>query len=83
MNKCKFWNYIISFIKEQEINFNEDFGDLLSQQLKALFTSYCLIFGIDADTSECDACLRDISDLVKVDENYMGIFENFMLGYLV
>ena len=83
MNKCKFWNYIISFIKEQEINFDEDFGDLLSQQLRALFTSYCLMFNIDADTAECDACLWDISDLIKVDENHMDNFENFMLEYLV
>lgn len=83
MDKYKFWNYIISFIKGQEINFDEDFGDLSSQQLKALFTSYCLMFNIDADTAECDACLWDIFDLMKFDESLMDNFKKFMLEYLV
>lgn len=83
MNKCKFWDYITSFIEEQDIDFEVDFSDIATKQLRALFTSYCLMFNIDADTAECDACLWDISDLIKVDENHMDNFENFMLEYLV
>lgn len=85
MNKYKFWNYIISFTKERILDFDEDFSDISSQQLRALFTSYCLMFDINADTAESDACLWDIfnetglSDLYDVKEN----FDNFMLEYLV
>lgn len=85
MNKSKFLNYIISFTKEHTLDFDEDFSDILSQQLRALFTSYCLMFNIDADTAESDVCLWDIfdetglSDLYDVKEN----FDKFMLGYLV
>lgn len=85
MNKCKFWNYIISFVKERILDFDESFLDISSQQLRALFTSYCLMFDINTYTAESDVCLWDIfnetglSDLYDVKEN----FDKFMLEYLV
>lgn len=83
MNKREFWNYIISFIKEQEINFDEDFHDLSSQRLRALFTSFCLIFNINTDASESIACLWDIFNETGLDENLQEKFDNFMLEYLM
>lgn len=83
MNKCKFWNYIISFIEEQDVDFGVDFSDIATKQLRALFTSYCLVFNIDTDTVECDICLCDMFDLLNFDETLKEKFDNFMLGHLV
>lgn len=83
MNKCKFWNYITSFIEEQDVDFEVNFSDIATKQLRALFTSFCLIFGISADTVECDTCLWDIFDLLNFDETLKEKFDNFMLEYLV
>lgn len=81
--KKSFWLYITAFVKEQEINFDEDFSDISSQQLKALFTSYCLMFNINEGTAECDAHLWHIFDIMKMDESLMDNFKKFMLEYLV
>lgn len=52
MNKEEFLNYIIDFATDTE------WDDLKRrEQLRALFTSWCFIFGIDADTKECDDAL--------------------------
>lgn len=52
MNKEEFLNYIINFATDTE------WGDLKRRErLRALFTSWCFIFGIDADTKECDDVL--------------------------
>lgn len=83
MNKCKFWNYITSFIEEQDIDFEVNFSDIATKQLRALFTSYCLMFNIDADTAECEACLCDMFELMNFDETLKEKFDNFMLKYLV
>lgn len=58
-------------------------SDTATKQLKSLFTSYCLMFNIDADTAECDTCLWDIFDLLNFDETLKENFDNFMLEYLV
>lgn len=81
-NKFWFWNYIISFIKEQDIDFEVDFSDIGTKQLRSLFTSYCLVFNIDAGTAECDACLWDIFDHLNFDETLEEKFNNFMLEFL-
>lgn len=83
MDKKAFWLYIIGFTKDQKTNFDEDFSDILSQQLRALFTSYCLVFDINADTAESDVCLWDIFDMTGLDDKLQEDFENFMLGFLV
>lgn len=52
MSKEEFLNYIIDFAMDT------DWDDLKRrEQLRALFTSWCFIFGIDADTMECDNAL--------------------------
>lgn len=83
MDKKAFWLYIIGFTKDQKTNFDEDFSDISSQQLRALFTSYCLVFDIIADTAESDVCLWDIFDMTELDDKLQEDFENFMLGFLV
>ena len=43
------YSYIIDFAMDAE------WDDLKRrEQLRALFTSWCFIFGVDADTKECD-----------------------------
>lgn len=71
MNKEEFLNYIIDFAMDTEWN------DLKRrEQLRALFTSWCFIFGIDADTKECDdalgvICFRAAFEMIEEFENYM------------
>lgn len=71
MNKEDFLNYIIDFATDTE------WYDLKRrEQLRALFTSWCFIFGIDADTKECDGalgviCFRAAFEMVEEFENYM------------
>ena len=71
MNKEEFLNYIIDFAMDTERD------DLKRrEQLRALYTSWCFIFGIDADTKECDdalgvICFRAAFEMVEDFENYM------------
>ena len=71
MNKEEFLNYIIDFATDTE------WDDLKRrEQLRALFTSWSFIFGIDADTKECDdalgvICFRTAFEMVEEFENYM------------
>lgn len=52
MSKEEFLNYIIDFATDTE------WDDLKRrEQLRALFTSWCFIYGVDADTKECDDVL--------------------------
>lgn len=52
MRKEEFLNYIIDFATDT------GWEDLKRrEQLRALFTSWCFIFGVDADTMECDNAL--------------------------
>lgn len=83
MNKKYFWDYIISFVKEERINMDEDFADLSSEQLRALFTSYCIMCDILVDTAECDAALSNIFDLTDIDEHSEKDFDDFMISFLV
>ena len=55
------------------------------EQARALFTSWCLMEYIDADTRKCDETLLmlyDNADLESVDITY-DEFENFMIGLIV
>lgn len=71
MDKKEFLNYIIDFAMDTE------WEDLKRrEQLRVLFTSWCFIFGIDADTKECDdtlgvICFRAAFEMVEEFENYM------------
>lgn len=52
MNKEEFLNYIIDFA------INTEWEDLKRRErLRILFTSWYFIFGVDADTKECDGVL--------------------------
>lgn len=71
MSKEEFLNYIIDFAMDTE------WDDLKRrEQLRALFTSWCFIFGIYAGTMECDdalgvICFRAAFEMVEDFENYM------------
>lgn len=53
-------------------------------QIRALFTSWCLIFHINADTKECDHAMNDIywlgelSNLVEYED-----YQRFMVEFIV
>lgn len=55
------------------------------EQARALFTSWCLMENVDADTRKCDAALLTLYDnaaLESADITY-DEFENFMVGLIV
>ena len=55
MSKEEFLNYIIDFAMDTE-------WDELKrkEQLRALFTSWCFVYGINADSKECDDVMTTI-----------------------
>lgn len=79
MNKQEFLNYIIDYAVCT--GWEDCHG---KDQIRALFTSWCLIFHIDADTKECDEALSVIywraalEELIEY-ENY----EQFMIEFIV
>lgn len=79
MNKEEFLEYIIDFASCIH------WIDLKSgEQLKALFTSYCFIYGIDADTKECDDVLNTIYGKVMMEPNITyDDFGQFMIELIV
>lgn len=57
----------------------------IPEQARALFTSWCLMENVDADTGKCDATLLILyhnAALESVDITY-DEFENFMVGLIV
>lgn len=55
------------------------------EQARALFTSWCLMENVDADTGKCDTTLLMLYDnaaLESVDITY-DEFENFIVGLIV
>lgn len=79
MNKQEFLNYIIDYAV---CTGWEDFHG--KDQIRALFTSWCLIFHIDADTKECDDVLMEIYDRATMGEvvDYVD-YERFMIEFIV
>ena len=79
MTKQDFLNYIIDF--SINVNWEDCHG---KDQIRALFTSWCLIFRIDADTKECDDALSIIywraamEELVEYEE-----YERFMIEFIM
>lgn len=76
MNKQEFLEYMISFAIHtgwEDCNGKE--------QIRSLFTSWCLIFHIDADTKECDDALSliyfraAIEELIEYEEYVRYIIE--------
>lgn len=57
----------------------------IPEQARALFTSWCLMEDVDADTGKCDRTLLMLYDntaLESVDITY-DEFEDFMIGLIV
>ena len=79
MNKQEFLNYIID---HAICTGWEDCNG--KDQIRALFTSWCLIFHIDADTKECDDVLMEIYDRATMGEviDYVD-YERFMIEFIV
>lgn len=79
MNKEKFLTYIIDYAAHSGW---EDGSE--KNQIRALFTSWCLIHHIDADTKECDDVLyviywrAEMEELVDYDE-----YETYMVEFIV
>lgn len=83
MNKQEFLNYIIDYAIYTGW---EDYHE--KDQIRALFTSWCLIFHIDADTKECDDALNSIyysiywqaamKELIEYKD-----YERFMIEFIV
>ena len=79
MNKQEFLNYII------DCAIHTGWEDCHGKdQIRALFTSWCLIFRIDADTSICDNALlmiynrSDLEELISYDD-----YEDFMIEFIM
>ena len=79
MNKQEFLNYIIDYAictGWEDCNGKD--------QIRALFTSWCLIYHIDTDTFECDHALSqiytiaDLKELVEYKE-----YKQFMIEFIV
>lgn len=76
MGKEEFLNYIIDFAGDIDWNNMKQI-----EQLRALFTSWCFIHGIDADTKECD----DVLDVICFRGGFGTIedFETYMIELIV
>lgn len=79
MNKKEYLNYIIDYAIGAGW---EDFHE--KDQIRALFTSWCLIFRVDADTKECDDALYVIYWRAEMEElvDYED-YERFMIEFIV
>lgn len=79
MTKQDFLNYIIDF--SINVGWEDCHG---KDQIRALFTSWCLIFHIDADTKECDETLNVIYWRAAMEEvvEYED-YERFMIEFIV
>ena len=79
MNKQDFLNYIIDYATHT--GWEDCRG---KDQIRALFTSWCLIYHIDADTKECDDALNVIywraamEELIEYED-----YEQFMIEFIV
>lgn len=77
MNKEEFLNYITDFAANTLWSeFNE------REQLRALFTSWCFIFGVNADTKECDDILFIIREALEFQAD-VEEFERYMIELIV
>lgn len=66
------------------VNEAEQYDELWADQLRSLFTSVCLVYGIEADTYRCDRMLEYIYDSIShiIDISYEN-FYNDMIKYIV
>lgn len=79
MDKKEFLNYIIDYAIHT--GWEEFHG---KDQIRALFTSWCLIFRIDADTKECNDALNVIYRRAAMEELIEHEdYEAFMIEFIV
>lgn len=79
MNKAELFNCVEEITKEY------DWSDgIIPEQVRALFTTWCFVNKIEADTSSCDTTLAKIYEIARVEGiwNYDD-FENFMLELII
>ena len=85
--KFHMFNYMLDFAGQNEFVENLQI-ELFLKQFCALFTSYCLIYGIDADSLECDSTLMILFDMInaKLPDDIKGDYDTFyqyMVKYIV
>ena len=66
VDKDKFKKYIIDFVSDS-INSGWGTDDPFWPQVKSLFTTYCILFDIQADTAESDNFAWEITQIVDED----------------
>lgn len=73
-------NFIIGFAKQIKRSFVYD--NVEFEQLRSLFTAWCIMFDHEADTQQAYNLLLDIKYEIKL-KIYEDEFENFMYEFLV
>lgn len=83
--KQEMFEWLKAFITE-----NYWYSYPVPQQASSIFTTICMIWNIDADTTECDSMLHELWECVAVSENLDDYevadykeFENMMLHLIV
>lgn len=75
---------ILNYLKKFLIHLNW-LDENVPEQARALFTAWCLMENVDADTGKCDSILLSLyndSDLKSAFISYNEL-ENFMVGLIV
>lgn len=59
-------------------------AELQKEQFRSLFTAWCLLNNVDADTRQCDEKLRKLYEKARLEELIdFEDFCNYMLRYLI
>lgn len=58
---------------------------IVPEQARALFTTWCLLNNIEADTFNCDSTLQELYKLGDIESENISYddFENFMIGLII
>lgn len=79
MNEYVFLDYIYKYAVDHDWN-----EPNVKEQIRSLFTAWCLIFNVDADTALCDHVLNRIyMEAALEGRSDPEAFVLFMLEYLV
>lgn len=71
--------YLLDFVNDTDISV-----EIRLRQARAIFTAYCLVRNVEADTFSCDNLLSALYDMIELkgSQSYVD-FENFMLKDIV
>lgn len=76
------FEYMKRFIEENDFD-----GETLCDQLRSLWTAYCIHHGLECDTGKYDGDLLDLWNVMDEQDNIFwscfDSFDNFMCKYLV